>query len=119
MAKRHYTLTTAEVNDLIGAYAQSKDGARRTRCQAVRLYGTGYPVVQIQAITGCSRTSLMDWCDAYREHGRSGLIDKRGGGNNAKLKQAQIDELRDGVHAYTPRQVLGDATGTESGHFWT
>jgi transposase len=119
MAKRHYHLTTDEVNDLLGAYTQSQDGPTRTRYQAVRLYGSGYPVEQIKSITGCSRTSLMDWCRAYRTYGVSGLLDKRGGGNNAKLIPAQIEALRERLHTYTPRQVLGEATATQDGQFWT
>lgn len=119
MAKRQYKLTEAEVNELISAYAESKDGPTRTRCQAVRLYGTGYLVADIQSISGCSRTSLMEWCSAYRMHGLSGLIDKRAGGNNAKLSQVQIDDLREHLHTYTPRQLLGEDTQTESGQFWT
>lgn len=119
MAKRQYNLTEAQVNALIGFYAESKDGPTRTRCQAVRLYATGYAVKQIMAITGCSRTSLMDWCRAYRQHGLTGLIDQRGGGNNAKLSHAQIDELGNRLHAYTPRQVLGETTATLDGQFWT
>jgi transposase len=99
MAKRQYNLTEAQVNALIGTYAESKDGPTRTRCQAVRLYATGYAVKQIMAITGCSRTSLMDWCRAYRH--------------------AQIDELRNRLHTYTPRQVLGETTATLDGQFWT
>jgi transposase len=119
MAKRHYQLTPAEVNALLGAYTHSQDGPTRTRYQAVRLYGTGYPVDQIKDITGCSRTSLMEWCQAYRAHGVSGLLDKRSGGNNAKLTSAQIDELGTHMHTYTPRQVLGEATATQDGLFWT
>lgn len=119
MAKRQYKLTEAEVKELIGAYVQTRDGATRTRCQAVRLYGTGYSVADIQTISGCSRTSLMEWCSAYRSHGLSGLIDKRAGGNNAKLSQAQIDDLRERLHTYTPRQLLGEDTQTEGGQFWT
>jgi transposase len=119
MAKRHYHLTAAEVNELLGAYTQTTDGPTRTRYQAVRLYGTGYGVEQIKDITGCSRTSLMEWCQAYRTHGVSALLDKRGGGNNAKLTPAQIDELRERLHTYTPRQVLGETTATQDGQFWT
>ena len=119
MAKRQYTLTQAQVNELVGAHAQSKDGPTRTRCQAVRLYAIGYSVADIQTITGCSRTSLMEWCTAYRVHGLNGLLDKRAGGNNAKLHHEQIDELRQRLHMYTPRQVLGEDTATDSGQFWT
>jgi transposase len=119
MAKRQYTLTDHEVNQLVSGYAQSQDGPTRTRCQAVRLYGTGYPVAQIIELTGCSRTSLMEWCHAYRQHGLLGLVDKRVGGNHAKLSHDQIDDLRQRLHSSSPRQVLGASTATEAGQFWT
>jgi len=119
MAKRQYSLTDVEVNQLVRAYAQSQDGPERTRRQAVRLYGTGYSVAQIIELTGCSRTSLMEWCHAYRQHGLLGLVDKRVGGNHAKLTHVQIDNLRERLHTSSPRQVLGEAAATEAGQFWT
>lgn len=119
MAKRKFHLTEAQINGLIGAYAHSKDGPTRTRYQAVRLYGMGYTVEHILTITGCNRTCLLEWCRAYRQQGLSGLLDKRVGGNNAKLTRRQIDDLRERLHTYTPRQVLGEARSTEAGEFWT
>ena len=44
MARRRFQLTEEQVQELINAYANCKDGLTRTRYQAVRLYGTGYPV---------------------------------------------------------------------------
>src|ERR671918_3139786 len=61
MARRRFQLSEEQIKGLTMAYATCKDGPTRTRFQAVRLYGIGYPVVQIMDITGCSRTSLMDW----------------------------------------------------------
>jgi transposase len=84
------------------AYATCKDGPTRTRFQAVRLYGLGYPVVQIMDITGCSRTSLMEWCTVYRRGGSTALLDKRLGGNRARLTSAQIQDLQGRLHTYTP-----------------
>jgi hypothetical protein len=60
-----------------GIYRACKDAATGTRYQAVRLYGEGYPEKEIEQITGCSRTSLMEWCRAYREDHSQGLVDKR------------------------------------------
>ena len=62
MATRKFRLTDAQTAELRQAYDRTTDGPTRTRYQAVRLYGTGYPVAQIAEITGCSRTTLMDWC---------------------------------------------------------
>jgi transposase len=61
----------------------------------VRLYGTGYPVVAIQEITGCGRTRLMEWCGAYQTHGLDGLRDYRVGGNHHKLTPVQVADLGD------------------------
>ncbi len=60
MAKRKFILTKAEQKELLQAYRRCKDAATRTRYQAVRLYGEGYPEAEIEQITGCSRTSLME-----------------------------------------------------------
>lgn len=91
MAKRKFKLTDAEQKELLGAYGACKDAATRTRYQAVRLYGEGYREKEIEQITGCNRTSLMEWCRAYRADHAQGLVDKRVGGNRAKLSKLQIE----------------------------
>ena len=72
MAKREFTLTKTEQKALLQAYRTCKDAATRTRYQAVRLYGEGYPEKEIEQITGCSRTSLMEWCRAFRANPSQG-----------------------------------------------
>ena len=67
MRKREFELTVKEEQALKQAYERSQGGATRTRYQAVRLYGIGYPVAEIENITGCTRSSLMNWCRHYRE----------------------------------------------------
>ena len=47
------------------------------------------------------------------------LVDKRVGGNHAKLSRLQIEDLGVRLHQYTPRQALGDRVTTPSGQFWT
>jgi transposase len=47
----------------------------------------------------------MNWCRAYRGDGIEGLIDKRTGGDHAKLSQTQVDELRDLLQVYTPADL--------------
>ena len=119
MAKRRFQLTEVQVKELTQAYQGCKDGPTRTRYQAVRLYGTGYPVKEVIDITGCSQTSLMDWCRIYRTQGIAGLVDKRRGGNRAKLQPAQIEELQARLHQYTPANLFGSAAATADGQFWT
>jgi putative transposase len=106
MAERKFRLTEEQAQELFNAFDQCKDGPTRTRYQAVRLYGTGYGVKEVEAITGCCRSTLMGWCRIYREQGIAGLIDKRNGGNRAKLTAAQIEELGQKLEQYTPAQVL-------------
>ena len=73
----------------------------------------------IEQITGCSRTSLMEWCRAYREDASQGLVDKRAGGNRAKLSQLQIEELQQMLHQYTPKERLGPKASTAGGQHWS
>ena len=119
MAKRKFKLTAAERKDLLQAYRTSKDAATRTRYQAVRLYGEGYLVEGVMQITGCSRTSLMEWCRAYRTDRSQGLVDKRAGGNRAKLSKLQIEQLQQMLHQYTPKERLGPKASTADGQFWS
>ena len=119
MAKRKFKLTEAERQELLQAYRGCKDAATRTRYQAVRLYGEGYPEKEIEQITGCNRTSLMEWCRAYRVDPSQGLVDKRVGGNRAKLSKLDIEELQQLLHQYTPKERLGRKVSTADGQFWT
>ncbi len=119
MAERHYRLTEAQINELIVAYAETTDGLTRTRLLAVRLYGTGYPVAEISEITRCSRTSLMEWCQKYLQQGPPALADHRAGGNSRKLTLAQVADLQERLHQYSPRAVFGADTATAEGRFWT
>jgi len=119
MAKRKFTLTGSERKELLQAYRSCKDAATRTRYQAVRLYGESYPVEEIMQITGCSRTSLMEWRRAYREDHSQGLVDKRVGGNRAKLSKLQIEALQQVLHQYTPKERLGSKASTANGQFWS
>jgi transposase len=119
MAKRKFTLTKIEQKELLEAYRSCKDAATRTRYQAVRLYGEGYPEKEIEQITGCSRTSLMEWCRAYRAEHAQGLVDKRVGGNRANLSQLQIEELQQVLHQYTPKERFGPKASTVNGQYWS
>jgi transposase len=119
MAKRKFILTKAEQKELLQGYRASKDAATKIRYQAVRLYGEGYPESEVEQITGCSRTSLMEWCRAYRADSSEGLVDKRVGGNRAKLSQLQIEELQQMLHQYTPKERLGAKASSVDGQYWS
>ncbi|MDP9310830.1 MAG: helix-turn-helix domain-containing protein [Chloroflexota bacterium] len=119
MAHRTFHLTDAAAAALMAAYHRTKDGLHRTRLQAVRLYGLGYAVTEIQTITGCARSSLMEWCRAYLEHGVAGLADHRHGGNSAKLTHEQLGDLGRKLHQYTPRSLFGPEAATPDGQAWT
>jgi transposase len=115
MAKRKYTLIDRERQELLQAYELSKNVGTRTRYQSVRLYGEGYPVAEIEKITGCARASLMEWCREYRQNGVQSLVDKRIGGNSAKLTRLQIEDLSYRLRQYTPRDLFGP----EVSQYWT
>jgi transposase len=119
MAKRKFQLTEAQCNELRRASGAGPAGPTQRRYQAVRLYGSGYAVADILTITGCSRTSLMEWCQAYRKQGVTGLQDQRRGGNSAKLAPTQRADLQTRLHTDTPQQVLGPAAHTADAQFWT
>jgi transposase len=119
MAKRKFQLTEQEQKQLMQQSTKCKDGPTRTRYQAVRLYGEGYPEDEVERITGCSRTSLMEWCRAYRQDPSRGLIDKRAGGNSAKLSKLEIEDLSKRLHQYTPRDLFGSEARTADGQYWT
>jgi transposase len=119
MATRHFHLTQEQEAALQSAFLHCSHADTKTRYQAVRLYGTGYPVAQILDITGCSRTSLMDWCRLYRKKGLVGLLDHRIGGNSAKLTAQQVEAIQQQLHRYTPAQRLGKQVCVAQGQFWT
>lgn len=114
MATRQFRLDDEQAAELQSAFLQEKHGPTRTHFQAVRLYGIGYRLDEVITITGCSRTSLFDWCRSYRDEGLNGLVDKRAGGNSRKLTPEQIEDLRGKLHRYSPKNLFGG----EAGLYW-
>jgi transposase len=49
----------------------------------------------------------------------AGLVDKRVGGNRAKLTPAQLEDLRIRLYIYTPAHLFGPTAATPDGQFWT
>ena len=119
MPRRTFKLNEEQTQALRVAYLNCRDGATRTRYQAVRLYGTGYPVTEILGICDCSRRSLLEWCRRYRAEGIAGLVDHRLGGNRARLRPLEIEEVSRLLHAYTPVQLLGVDASSGDGPYWT
>jgi len=116
MTHRTFSLTEAEASALLAAQHQTTHGPTCLRFQAVRLYGLGYDVALIQTATDCSRTSLMEWCAAYRDHGLEALRDHRRGGNHRKLTPDQVADLAQKLRQYTPRTLFGpDAVSVGEG----
>jgi transposase len=119
MRKRQFKLSEQEVKALQGAYHNSDNLLARIRFQAVRLYGQGYRLEEIERICGCSRPSVLEWCRDYRCEGIAGLLDHRQGGNAAKLKPLQLEALQTLLEGYTPAQLFGQANCCGDGVFWT
>jgi transposase len=119
MRKRAFKLNEKAINALQAAYHNSRQGQERTRFQAVRLYGQGHEVKEIERICGCTPSSLMGWCSRYRQEGISGLLDHRKGGNHARLSAVQIEMIRELLHSYTPAQLFAREACVGDGENWT
>lgn len=119
MAKRTFSLSESQVSELWRAYDDCDNPITRTHYQAVRLYGTRYPLRTIKDVTGCSTSSLREWVQTYRDAGVAGLAEHRTGGNAAKLTAEQRHDLEGRLSQYTPSQLFGTQAHTPSGQFWT
>ena len=119
MGRERNQYSEQQLQELKQAALGSKAGATRSRYQAVWLYGKGYPVREIEAITGCSRSSLMGWCRAYRARGVVGLVDERRGGNRARLSAGQLAELCERLHRLRPIELFGEEAHTPDGQYWS
>ena len=117
MSRKRTLLTAEQVTELQVAYDQCSEGNTKIRFLAVRLYGTGMATSDVLSIIGCSRSSLMNWSRTYQQMGIAGLVDKRAGGNSAKLTPHQVKHLADQLDRYTPEQLLG--AEAVSAQFWT
>jgi transposase len=118
MRKRDFQLTAEQIKELQSAYHQCDEGATQIRYQAVRLYGSGYAAEEVLEITGCSRRRLLAWCRSYRAYGVAGLVDRRGGGNSAKLNPSEIEAVQKKLHQYRPHQLFGATEYGGNGEFW-
>src|SRR5438132_10513421 len=93
MSTRTLRHSEAESNELQAAFLHCQEADTKIRFQAVRLYGMGYPVAQIQDICGGSARSLSNWSRAYQDRGIPALLDHRCGGNRARLTPSQSEAV--------------------------
>jgi len=119
MAKRTFQLTPKEIQGLWIAYEHAEKQDEQRRWQAVRLYGEGRPVQDIQAITGCSEPSLRRWARQYRQGGIDGLRSHWHGGNRARLKPEQRAHIQQVVGQSSPDQLLGKHQRRHTTPYWT
>jgi transposase len=119
MARRIFRVDDEQRGELQQAYDTAKNTRFQQRVQAVRLYGEGRLVSDIQAIVGCSERSLLRWCERYREHGLAGLHSGWHGGNNARLTPTQRVEAIAKIQQYRPDQLLPPEVRVSRGTFWT
>ena len=119
MNTRKFKLNCEQITALEVAQMSSQDGPTALRYQAVRLYGNGYAVKAIEAVCGCRRPSLMEWCAKYQKFGIAGLVDQRNGGNRARLSPAMLEAIQSRLDQYKPYQLLGQAAAGSHGEFWS
>jgi transposase len=119
MAQRRFELSEQERGELQRSYDSAKDTRFQQRVQAVRLYGEGRAVGDIQAIVGCSERSLLRWCEHYGQEGIDGLVSGWRGGNNARLSARQRAGVLAKVKQYQPDQILPSEVRVSRGMFWT
>jgi len=119
MAKRGFQISPAEEQVIQQILETCGDDPTCNRLQAVLWYASGKTSAEITASLGCSRSSLMSWCQAYRMAGVKGLMNRRLGGNNARLNAAQLEELSRRIQTSKPRDIFKTRTATPDGEAWT
>ena len=114
MAKRQLHLRAAEIGQFRAAEAQTRDVQQLKRLQAVRLYGSGRPLAELQAVVAAGESSIRQWVMAYRAHGLDGLRWHWTGKNAHKLTDEPREQIKPRRHGYRPVDLhLSTAT------YWT
>jgi transposase len=119
MAKRQFQLTETEQPAFEQAECQTRDAGELRRLQAVRLYGSGTPMSDIQRLLPVSDRRIREWSHKYRQAGRAGLKSQWQGENALKLSREQRVDLRQRLQPYRPDQVLAPERRLSQGQFWT
>jgi transposase len=84
------------------------------RLQAIRLYGTGRPLAEIQDLTDAGASTIRQWAMAYRAAGLAGLRPRWSGQNANKLTAEQRQQIKQRLQQYRPVDLHLSA-----GEYWT
>ncbi|MBL8153705.1 MAG: transposase [Anaerolineae bacterium] len=114
MAKRQLQLTEQEIGQFRYAETRTRDVHELKRLQAIRMYGTGMRLEDIQNITGAGESSIRQWAMAYRAEGLSGLRSKWQGKNASKLTDEQRQQIKQRLQEYRPVDLQ-----LSVGEYWT
>jgi transposase len=118
MARRRQYLSAEEVRKIQKQLIDCTDNRMGTRLQAVLMYETGYSIEVIQERCNCSRSSLLNWCQAFRSRGLSGLSPHWTGGHNAKLTEEQLVDLARKLEEISPHMLFGESASHDNGQHW-
>lgn len=118
MARRRQYLNAEEIRKLQKQLNDCADNRMRMRLQAVLMYETGHSIDVILERFNCSRSSLLNWCQAFRSRGLSGLSPHWTGGHNAKLTEEQLADLARKLEEITPHMLFGESSSPENGQHW-
>ncbi len=102
MGKRQLQLTEKEIGQFREAEAQTRDVYELKRLQAIRLYGSGIRLGEIQEMVGAGESTIRQWAMAYRASGLAGLRSKWHGKNANKLRDEQREQIKQRLHQYRP-----------------
>jgi transposase len=103
MTQRQFHLSDSDLQAFRTREQQTRDTHELKRLQAVRLYGSGFPMAQILQMVVASESRLRQWVQLYRAGGLTALQSKWQGNNAKKLTDAQRADLRTRLTASTPR----------------
>jgi len=121
MAKRQFQLSDRDRKRFRQEEHRTNNAAELKRLQAVRLYGSGLPLVRIMDLVGCAESSIRIWTQAYQRAGFGALRLQyaRSAHNASKLTEAQRADLKQRLYDYRPDQVLAAEARLSQGQFWT
>jgi transposase len=102
MGKRQLQLTEKEIGQFREVEAQTRDVYELKRLQAIRLYGSGVGLTEIQEMVGAGESTIRQWAMAYRASGLAGLRSKWHGKNANKLRDEQREQIKQRLHQYRP-----------------
>ena len=119
MEKRKFSLNEQEVAAFRRREAETRNVYELKHVQAVRLYGSGMAMTDIEETVGHGERSIWRWVSDYRRAGLAGLQVGWDGQNANKLSAVQRAEVKAKVEMYRPDQLLPREQRVSQGEFWT